>query len=100
MSRFASLTTADSLHRDAARMHVADKRDTSTGSDTHPGGHYKPLRFASRMGAIGVVIPARNRVATIAQCILGIFHANGYSGWRNALWIVVVADACRIRQPR
>ena len=94
MSRFASLTTADALHRDAARMHVADVRDTSTGSDTHPGAHYKPLRFASRMEAIGVVIPARNHAATISQCILGIFAANSYSGWRNALWIVVVADAC------
>jgi hypothetical protein len=94
MSRFASLTTADALHRDAARMHVADIRDTWTGSDTHPGAHCKPRRFTSRMEAIGVVIPARNHVATISQCILGIFAANSYSGWRNALWIVVVADAC------
>jgi glycosyltransferase involved in cell wall biosynthesis len=51
-------------------------------------------RLASRMEAIGVVIPARNHVATISQCILGVFAANSYSGWRNALWIVVVADAC------
>jgi hypothetical protein len=95
MSRFASLTTADSLHRDAARTDVADTRDTWTGSDSHPGAHHKPRRFASRMEAIGVVIPARNHVATISQCILGVFAANSYSGWRNALWIVVVADACR-----
>jgi hypothetical protein len=94
MPRFASLTTADALHRDAAGMHVADVRDTSTGSDTHGRAHYKPPRFASRMEAIGVVIPARNHAATISQCIRGIFAANSYSGWRNALWIVVVADAC------
>jgi hypothetical protein len=94
MSRFASLTTADSLHCDAARALVADTRNTWTGSDTHPGAHHKPRRFASRVEAIGVVIPARNQVATIAQCILGVFAANSYSGWRNALWIVVVADAC------
>ena len=94
MSRFASLTTADSLHCDAARMRVAGIGDTWTGSDTHPGAHYKPRRFASRLEAVGVVIPARNHVATISQCILGVFAANSYSGWRNALWIVVVADAC------
>lgn len=94
MSGFASLTTADGLHRDAARVHVADIRDTWTGSDTHPGAHYKPRRFASRLEAIGVVIPASNHAGTISQCILGIFAANSYSGWRNALWIVVVADAC------
>jgi len=64
------------------------------GSHTHPDVHYKPCRYASKMEAIGVVIPARNHVATISQCILGIFAANSYSGWRNALWIVVVADAC------
>ena len=51
-------------------------------------------RFASLTTAIGVVIPAHNHVATISQCILGVFAANSYSGWRNALWIVVVADAC------
>jgi hypothetical protein len=94
MSRFASLTTADASYRDAARMPVADVRDTSTGSDTHPGAHYKPVRFASGMEAVGIVIPARNHAATISQCIRSIFAANSYSGWRNALWIVVVADAC------
>lgn len=45
--------------------------------------------------AVGVVIPARNQADTIAQCILSIFAANSYIGWRNSLWIVVVADACR-----
>src|SRR6266852_2636900 len=94
MPPFASLTIADAPHRDAARLHVADIRNTWTGSDAHPGVHYKPRRFASRMETIGVVIPARNHVATISQCILGIFAANSNSGWRNALWIVVVADAC------
>jgi hypothetical protein len=94
MPNFASLTTADALHRDAARIRGADARGTSRGGDTRPGAHYKPLRIASRIEAIGVVIPARNHAATISQCILGIFAANSYSGWRNALWIVVVADAC------
>jgi hypothetical protein len=45
--------------------------------------------------AVGVVIPARNQADTIAQSILSIFAANSYIGWRNSLWIVVVADACR-----
>ena len=93
MSRFASLTPADSPHRDAARTHVAEIRDTWTGSDTHPGAHYKPRRFASRVAAIGVVIPAHNHVATISQCILGVFAANSYSGWRNALWMVLANTA-------
>jgi glycosyltransferase involved in cell wall biosynthesis len=53
-----------------------------------------PVRFAPRTEAVGVVIPARNHAATISQCILSIFAANNYSGWRNPLWIVVVADAC------
>jgi hypothetical protein len=45
--------------------------------------------------AVGVVIPARNQADTIAQCILSVFAANSHVGWRNSLWIVVVADACR-----
>src|ERR1700693_1341839 len=94
MPRFASLTTTEALYRDAARRYVADIREPWTGSDTHPGGHCSSRRFASRMEAIGVVIPAHNHVATISQCILRVFAANSYSGWRNALWIVVVADAC------
>jgi glycosyltransferase involved in cell wall biosynthesis len=53
--------------------------------------------MASVIEAIGVVIPARNRADTIAQCILSIFAAHSYAGWRNSLWIVVVADACRDR---
>ncbi|HWY96778.1 MAG TPA: glycosyltransferase [Steroidobacteraceae bacterium] len=51
--------------------------------------------MASVIEAVGVVIPARNQADTIAQCILSIFAANSYAGWRNSLWIVVVADACR-----
>jgi glycosyltransferase involved in cell wall biosynthesis len=73
---------------------VKEVTETPPASDTHPGAHYEPPRLASRMEAVGVVIPARNRAATISQCILSIFAANSYSGWRNALWIVVVADAC------
>ena len=51
-------------------------------------------RSASKIRAIGVVVPARNRCATIAKCIAGIFAANSYTGWHNSLWIVVVADGC------
>jgi hypothetical protein len=52
------------------------------------------LYIPSLIEAVGVVIPARNQADTIAQCILSIFAANSYVGWRNSLWIVVVADAC------
>jgi cellulose synthase/poly-beta-1,6-N-acetylglucosamine synthase-like glycosyltransferase len=51
--------------------------------------------FPSALEAVGVVIPARDQADTIAQCILSVFAANSYTGWRNSLWIVVVADACR-----
>ena len=44
-----------------------------------------------------MVIPAHNQADTVAQCILSIFAANSHTGWRNSLWIVVVADACRDR---
>jgi glycosyltransferase involved in cell wall biosynthesis len=47
--------------------------------------------------AVGVVVPAHNQADTVAQCILSIFAANSRTGWRNSLWIVVVADACRDR---
>ena len=47
--------------------------------------------------AVGVVVPAHNQADTVAQCILSIFAANSHTGWRNSLWIVVVADACRDR---
>jgi hypothetical protein len=92
MSPFASLTSADASHADSARMHVADLGDPSR--NTSSGAHCKPLGFASRLEAVGVVIPARNHAATISQSIRSIFAANSYSGWRNSLWIVVVADAC------
>jgi cellulose synthase/poly-beta-1,6-N-acetylglucosamine synthase-like glycosyltransferase len=52
---------------------------------------YRP----SVIEAVGVVIPARNQADTIAQCIHSIFAANSYAGWRNSLWIVVMADTCR-----
>jgi hypothetical protein len=56
---------------------------------------YHQVRHApSRIEAVGIVIPARNQSDTIAKCILSIFAAHNYSGWRNSLWIVVVADAC------
>jgi cellulose synthase/poly-beta-1,6-N-acetylglucosamine synthase-like glycosyltransferase len=56
---------------------------------------YQPARRApSRIEAVGIVIPARNESETIAKCISNIFAAHNHSGWRNSLWIVVVADAC------
>lgn len=51
-------------------------------------------RAPSRIQAVGIVIPVRNQSDTIAQCIQNIFAAHSRSGWRNSLWIVVVADAC------
>jgi glycosyltransferase involved in cell wall biosynthesis len=39
-------------------------------------------------------MPARNQSDTIAKSILSVFAANSHCGWRNSLWIVVVADAC------
>src|SRR5260370_18488640 len=69
-------------------------QDPATSSDPA----YRPeLYMPSVIEAVGVVIPARNQADTIAQCILSIFSANSYAGWRNSLWIVVVADACRDR---
>jgi hypothetical protein len=55
---------------------------------------YGPTRSASKIQAVGIVIPARNQAGTIAKCISSLFAANSHSGWRNSLWIVVVADAC------
>src|SRR5260370_26487022 len=67
-------------------------QDPATSSDPA----YRPeLYMPSAIEAVGVVIPARNQADTIAQCIFSIFAANSYAGWRNSLWIVVVADACR-----
>jgi hypothetical protein len=57
---------------------------------------YQPVpRLASKIQAIGIVISAQDQSETIAKSILSIFAANSYSGWRNSLWIVVVADACK-----
>jgi cellulose synthase/poly-beta-1,6-N-acetylglucosamine synthase-like glycosyltransferase len=44
--------------------------------------------------AIGVVIPARNEQATIAQCIESVLASFLYSAPHDDLWIVVVADTC------
>jgi glycosyltransferase involved in cell wall biosynthesis len=52
------------------------------------------VRLGSRTEAVGIVIPAHNHAATISKCITSIFEASSFSGWQNALWIVVVADAC------
>lgn len=40
------------------------------------------------------MILARNHSEAISKCIASIFAANSHSGWRNSLWIVVVADSC------
>jgi hypothetical protein len=53
-----------------------------------------PTRSASKIQAVGIVIPAHTHAGTIAKCISSLFAANSHSGWRNSLWIVVVADAC------
>jgi glycosyltransferase involved in cell wall biosynthesis len=61
---------------------------------SHDIAYRQELNTPSALEAVGVVIPARNRADTIAQCILSIFAAISYTGWRNSLWIVVVAEAC------
>jgi hypothetical protein len=56
---------------------------------------YHPVaRSSSKIQAVGIVIAARDQSDTIAKSILSIFAANSHCGWRNSLWIVVVADAC------
>jgi hypothetical protein len=55
---------------------------------------YIPTRSPSNIQAVGIVILARNQAEAIAKCISSLFAANSHSGWRNSLWIVVVADAC------
>jgi hypothetical protein len=47
----------------------------------------------SRIEAVGIVMPVTNGAA-VAQGIARIFAANSRSGWRKALWLVVVADTC------
>jgi hypothetical protein len=57
---------------------------------------YQPVpRLPSKIQAVGIVISAQDQSDTIAKSILSIYAANSYSGWRNSLWIVVVADACK-----
>lgn len=51
-------------------------------------------RSASKIQAVGIVILARNQSEATSKCIASIFAANSRSGWRNSLWIVVVADSC------
>ena len=55
---------------------------------------YPPTPSSSKIQAVGIIIPARNQSETIAKCIHSLFASNSHSGWRNSLWIVVVADAC------
>src|ERR1700736_5544531 len=66
-------------------------QNLATSSDP---AYRQELYIPAVIEAVGVVIPARNQADTIAQCILSIFAANSFAGWRNSLWIVVVADAC------
>jgi hypothetical protein len=57
---------------------------------------YRPApRLPSKIRAVGIVIAARDQSDSIAKTIQSIFAANSYSGWRNSLWIVTVADACK-----
>jgi hypothetical protein len=56
--------------------------------------HQPDFRALSKIEAVGIIIPARNQSDAIAKCVRSIFAANSHSGWRNSLWIVVVADAC------
>jgi hypothetical protein len=65
----------------------------SIASATVPAYH-EVSRAPSRIEAVGIVIAARNQSDAIGNCIYSIFAANSHSGWRNSLWIVVVADAC------
>jgi Glycosyl transferase family 2 len=55
---------------------------------------YPPTLSPSKIQAVGIVIPARNHCETIAKCIHSLFASNSHCGWRQSLWIVVVADAC------
>jgi hypothetical protein len=55
---------------------------------------YPLSRPSAKIEAVGVVIPAHNQAGAIAKCIHGLFASHSHCGWRNALWIVVVADAC------
>lgn len=56
--------------------------------------HHPDFRALSKIEAVGIVIPTRNQSGAIAKCVRSIFAANSHAGWRNSLWIVVVADAC------
>jgi hypothetical protein len=98
MSRFRALFTADYQPStcNEARMNALDVASISMqhSNTSNAIAHHQVLRAPSRIEGVGVVIPVRNQADTIAQCILSIFAANSYSGWRNSLWIVVVADAC------
>ena len=58
------------------------------------GPAFGATRSPSKIRAVGIVIAARDQAATIPRCIAAIFAANSSSGWRNSLWIVVVADSC------
>jgi hypothetical protein len=48
----------------------------------------------SQIEALGIVMPVGNGVAAVSRSIQQIFAASGRSGWRKAIWLVVVADAC------
>jgi hypothetical protein len=49
---------------------------------------------SSKIEALGIVMPVGNGVAAVSRSIQQIFAANGRSGWRKAIWLVVVADSC------
>jgi cellulose synthase/poly-beta-1,6-N-acetylglucosamine synthase-like glycosyltransferase len=47
--------------------------------------------------SIGVVIPAQNEEGTVAASVASVLHAAEYSGCKDSLWMVVVADSCTDR---
>ena len=84
----------DSASLQRAYLHMSPFRALSTANTSSALAYHQERRAPSRIDAVGVVIPARNQAGTIAECIHSIFAANSYCGWRNSLWIVVVADSC------
>jgi cellulose synthase/poly-beta-1,6-N-acetylglucosamine synthase-like glycosyltransferase len=45
--------------------------------------------------SVGVVVPAKNEARKIERCLASIFRSADAIGYRDCLWIVVVADHCR-----
>jgi hypothetical protein len=56
--------------------------------------HVAAPGHTSKIEALGIVMPVGNGVTAVSQSIHQIFAANSRSGWRTAIWLVVVADMC------